>query len=534
MEGVFKMNIISAEYDQHYMDNFNAMLEQEKQREQARRRKKEDLYSFFELHYAPEGDYTSKIYIGCDIPNKKGKIYTFHHYQTGIEESLDALPVDFFTANNAKDYYVTANGLKKRGKRNEKNLFTLHNIVIDIDCHKYGISKKDRDNEIEKCEIYLQELFDNSLDLPAPNTIVKTGRGLQLWWAIKPLSAAKLKNIYKETAVYLCDQLDEKISKQYYLNFLRVDRAASLKMAGYFRLPGTYNSKAKKWGDFAFLHEDRLDVVDFYFDKIASCKKNPIPFIGSKKYALADYREHILYALLELRRKEGWVEDGYRDTFCFILFNTILEEYGEEKADEAVRKMNRSFSHPLSEKSLKSYLSTSRKKGYKFSNQTIINYLCITKEEQDMLHFHPSSKREEEREKKRQIKRERVQLVIELAKEGRSQRQIAKMAGTSQSTVCRILRDPDKALAPRKTTANKTEENQIGKKESDSKQSKRDESEKLVEKVNGEKEDKTNQKNLPCRKQVENDNTNRYKDSLMINERKAMESSVMAEQDTGG
>ena len=100
-------------------------------------------------------------------------------------------------------------------------------------------------------------------------------------------------------------------------------------MAGYFRLPGTYNSKAKKWGDFAFLHEDRLNVVDFYFDKVASGKKNPIPFTNSKKYALADYREHILYALLELRRKEGWVEDGYRDTFCFILFNTILEEYGE-------------------------------------------------------------------------------------------------------------------------------------------------------------------------------------------------------------
>ena len=60
-------------------------------------------------------------------------------------------------------------------KRNEKNLFTLHNIVIDIDCHKYGISKKDRDNEIEKCEVYLRELFDNSLELPSPNTIVKQG-----------------------------------------------------------------------------------------------------------------------------------------------------------------------------------------------------------------------------------------------------------------------------------------------------------------------------------------------------------------------
>ena len=50
---------ISAEYDQHYMDNFNAIIEQEKQREQARRRKKEDLYSFFELHYVPEGDFIS-------------------------------------------------------------------------------------------------------------------------------------------------------------------------------------------------------------------------------------------------------------------------------------------------------------------------------------------------------------------------------------------------------------------------------------------------------------------------------------------
>ena len=237
-----------------------------------------------------------------------------------------------------------------------------------------------------------------------------------------------------------------------------------------------------------------------------------------------------MYALLDLRRKEGWVEDGYRDTFCFILFNTILEEYGEEKADEAVRKMNRSFSHPLSGKSLKSYLSTSRKKGYKFSNQTIINYLCITKEEQDMLHFHPSSKREEEREKKRQIKRERVQLVIELAKEGRSQRQIAKMAGTSQSTVCRILRDPDKAFAPRKTTAN----NQTGKKESDSKQRRNDETEKSTEKVNGEKEDKAKQKNLPCKKQVENDNTNGYENLPMINERKAIGNSVIDEQDAGG
>ena len=121
------------------------------------------------------------------------KDLSFSSLQTGIEESLDALPVDFFTANNAKNYYVTANGRKKRGKRNEKNLFTLHNIVIDIDCHKYGISKKDRDNEIEKCEVYLRELFDNSLELPSPNTIVKTGRGLPVMVSNQTIICGKVK-----------------------------------------------------------------------------------------------------------------------------------------------------------------------------------------------------------------------------------------------------------------------------------------------------------------------------------------------------
>lgn len=70
-----------------------------------------------------------------------------------------------------------------------------------------------------------------------------------------------------------------------------------------------------------------------------------------------------------------------------------------------------------------------------------------------MLHFHPSSKREEEREKKRQLKRERVQLVIELAKEGRGQRQIAKMAGTSQSHGMPYFKRPGQSLCSEKNNS---------------------------------------------------------------------------------
>jgi len=41
-------------------------------------------------------------------------------------------------------------------------------------------------------------------------------------------------------------------------------------------------------------------------------------------------------------------------------------------------------------------------------------------------------------------------------------------------------------------------------------------------------------KNLPCEKQVENDNINGYENSPMINERKATDYSVVDEQDAGG
>lgn len=399
--------------------------------------KQEELYSFLELHFEPQENFTSKILLAFSNPHLNRKCAIFHHYQTGKENSLDSFPKNIFC--NQNDYYITANGFKASKKRKYTNLFTLHNIVVDIDCHVYGIPKEDLQKDMDQCERYLKEFFDASVDFPTPNTFVRTGRGFQLWWAIYPLSYKKFKNIYKQTVIHFCEML-KKILNRHFLNFITVDFAASEKASGLFRLPGSFNLKTGKYGSFEILHEDRFDLITYFFAKIAAKKQTSLPYKRKNKYSLADYRERMLYKLLEIRKKEGLLEDGLRDIFCFIYYNIKASEYSDKTAWEAVLKFNNSFAHPLNERKLSSYLSTSRKKNYKFSNKTIIAYLCISNDEQKQLGFFPSQNREELRNEKRKEKEMRNEKIILLAKQGFSQREIAQKTDCSQSTVCRILK----------------------------------------------------------------------------------------------
>ena len=47
-------------------------------------------------------------------------------------------------------------------------------------------------------------------------------------------------------------------------NELLPDRAASLKLNGLFRLPYTYNTKAKQWGEGKWIHDDCPNINQLY------------------------------------------------------------------------------------------------------------------------------------------------------------------------------------------------------------------------------------------------------------------------------
>ncbi|MGN0241421.1 MAG: primase C-terminal domain-containing protein, partial [Candidatus Weimeria sp.] len=70
-----------------------------------------------------------------------------------------------------------------------------------------------------------------------PNRIVKTGRGLQLWFDFAPVSFKAVKMV-ETVAKALCDAY-EKFNDEYAP--LELDRTSSMDIAGFKRMPGSYN-----------------------------------------------------------------------------------------------------------------------------------------------------------------------------------------------------------------------------------------------------------------------------------------------------
>lgn len=360
------------------------------------------------------------------------------------------------------DYYITANAFKIPKSRRANNVHSLTNIVMDIDVHTRGGIRGCRDVIIQRLDALLYHIFvsnPDSLNIPCPNTVVHTGRGIQLWWAIKPLSAKKLKYVYKGVQEHLYETLEKKIyaSDPEFKEFVKIDYAASKKVAGLFRMPGTYNTKSKKYGNYFILHEDKLDAIELYFTLHPATGKPYVKYKKKKKkkgnaaFRKNNYGNHIenmIRSLIELRRSAGEQEDGYRDLYCVITLSAYLSNgASEEEAWKHVVELNNSFRSPLSMKELRGYMSTALYKKYKYRNETIIKYLQIDESEQKALGFYAASVYYEERQKAKQRGEERKKAkeiretkIIELFTKGHLQDKIAELVGCAQSTVSKVLK----------------------------------------------------------------------------------------------
>jgi len=81
-------------------------------------------------------------------------------------------------SGKCRHYYVSPQAFSY-GKRNSEKLFALHNIVIDVDCHGRQISRFLRDIRLNRLGYLLMHGACSEYDMPLPNYIVFTGRGLQ-------------------------------------------------------------------------------------------------------------------------------------------------------------------------------------------------------------------------------------------------------------------------------------------------------------------------------------------------------------------
>jgi len=418
------------------------------------------LYKFLEIHMGRDDGYYG-YYPVYSRPICNGRLLNIR--QIGFIDSQDSIRSikTFGNLRQHMDYYIVANSFKSPKFRRAVNVHSLTNIVVDIDVHHArGGIKGYRDVIMQRLDALLYLIFvKKPIGLPCPNTVVHTGRGIQLWWTIKPLSAKKLKYIYKGIQEYLFTALEKEINsadpelKEYVL----LDISASKKMSGLFRLPGTWNTRSKTYGDFWILHDNKLDAAKLYFALHPATGKPYIKYKKKKKQGNSVFRknnygnhiDNMIRSLIELRRSAGEMEDGYRDLYCLIVLSAYLSnDTPEDEAWNRVVALNNSFKNPLPEKELRSYMSTARRKKYKYRNETIIEYLGIDDEEQKALGFYPANvhyyeerqKARERGQKRRKMKEKRDIKIIELFAKGVLQEKIAELVGCAQSTVSKILK----------------------------------------------------------------------------------------------
>lgn len=382
--------------------------------------------------------------------------------------------------NTSKDYYIAANGMSNPTMRRNSTLFRLYNIVIDIDCHH-------TDTNSTNFSIALNSLLsamENEEGLVQPNTIVKTGRGVQLWYALAP-SSYKLKKAYSCVREDLIRRFKMMIGDSNLLRpYFNIDPVASKNFVGIFRMPGSRNTVAGKTSTFETVHTNRLDLM-LYMDEHAETelisleKRKKTKHPGARKKTpkkVSAFAKEVFFkertALIEnLIRLRGQNDIGYRDTYALIYLSAYLTSGKPfDEAWSAVMALNRMLPHPLREDELAGYMtSCCRKRGYRFTTRTVLDRLGVTEKEREILGVDVcTNKREAHKREIHKRKARRNRIILDLAEHYYNQRQIARMAGCSQATVCRVLANRDTVeVEPREVKEDVTS---IGEKEENTKE----------------------------------------------------------------
>ena len=413
-----------------------------------------NIRAWLDVHYG-DASFNGRILIGHR--KSGGGVYTM----TARSMSEIRPYVLMVHASKKLDYYITANSVSGTS-RTKDGLFGLQNIVVDVDCHEKDVDPR------WSVESFLwnaqQDLWQDEA-LPMPNSIVRTGRGVQLWWAIEPCHAS-CQFHYDQIKAGILDQI-ELFLEDYPQWKLTVDRGASMNPVGYFRLPGTYNTVAKRWGSFEVLRTERYNTHELaeYIQPLSPAQRPSRGFQRPSKhvpmqecdiivlhnnYSTGANRVMQLIKLRNLRNNEVGAET--RNNLCFSVYNALRMSYDHDEAMERVRAYNEGFKRPMTERELEHTLCAAiRKEGYKYSNAKLIELLDITEEEQDIIGLHPftgeykpwsHAKPNATRDAVRKARKDdRNDKIIALHQAGVSQAETARRLGISRNTVASVLKD---------------------------------------------------------------------------------------------
>ncbi len=303
----------------------------------------------------------SKGWITRSVIDKNG--YKQWHYKYTELIGLDI---------TGENIYITPNTFYKPYRRIEC-VKELNCLFIDLDYYKTGKTK-------DQVLMDLEENYFNQ-NIPIPNYVIDSGRGMYLMWRINAVPSKALP-LWKAVQEYLWEQL----------KVFGADRQA-LDATRILRVPGSKNSKSKTivsiLDEYGYVYDLR-EIQNNFLPELKPYEKKK----GRPKKINFIYRERSLYyariqdiiKLCELRKYDL---KGHRELILF-LYRYYLCSFTEDikKALNDVLELNSMFKHPLGEKeAIRATTSAERcyldkEKQYKYKNNTIINLLDISEEEQ--------------------------------------------------------------------------------------------------------------------------------------------------------
>ena len=324
-----------------------------------------------------------------------------------------------------------------KGKYNasncEENKFSLRNIVIDIDWH--NITDAEKINEL--CNLFIENLNETS-NIPTPNIINYTGRGLQLWWCLEE-EAWALKWLYSKIVTKLCDEINTLLSnnKKMFHNAC-VDYAASLNSAGLFRMFGSYNFNINTRSNIIINKDNRYNIDEL---------KNLLNIIIEKKPKVTKIKKrkskkHTHYLKRRIALIESYVNfrkglgEELRHITLHLYHNFYLQLTNEETAREKTLYLNSLFDNPLRINEVESIIRCNMKHGtYKYKDSTFLEKLQA---DPNILKRTVKKKKGLSLAKKKKLKRDK--MIIEYYIESKDYIYAAYAAGVSESTVRNLIR----------------------------------------------------------------------------------------------
>lgn len=410
------------------------------------------------------------------------KAYMEHLYTEGTEGYIELTHdfkrykmINYYSLNEIERFYGLDNVfispntffIKKRLVRNIRHLRALY-IDLDLDLNRIGKAEA----------VYKVFILAEEGKIPRPTLVVDSGRGIHLYWRIQNAPY---------TALYTWQQLEDYLYNN--LKHLWADRSAT-DAARLLRLPNTINSRNNEPCKVLYVdHELIYSMYDLrekflrYGGESSHTKKDKRGKNKGKitrifnSYSLHLTRIQDIEMLCQLR---NWDIKGYRNKVlhCWIYWNGIYER-DLAQLEKMALEFNNTFSEPLDDqvveavvlscdRAIESFLEHQRRltneenlsgsegplraTGYNYRNSTLIDMLDITEEEQRHLktiistneryrrsNIKRTPRNENGLTSRQQKKRDNIEAVEELARQGFKQVEIAKKLGLNQSNVSRIL-----------------------------------------------------------------------------------------------